>query len=148
MQGRCKVFYTLGYQRHSVDSMLEVLAENGVDLLIDVRENPVSRKAGFSASKLKGELERAGICYVHYPCLGTPPQIREKYQRTGDAKAALKSYAKYLNNKTTFLKSLIEFASPKRFCLLCLESDPSLCHRGIIADKLAEMIQCCPTHLT
>lgn len=141
-------FFTIGYQAHSIASMLRVLSENEIELLIDVRQNPISRKAGFSSGKLKGQLEHAGIRYAHYPCLGTPRSIREQYQRTSNVEVALKSYAKYLNGKTSCLESLLQFASSKRFCLLCLESDHNLCHRGVIAARLAEMTRCRPTHLT
>lgn len=148
MQDPQKVFFTVGYQSHSVQSILKVLNENKVKLLVDVRQNPVSRKAGFSGSKLQEELGQLGIEYAHYPCLGTPPRIRTQYQRSGNALAALRAYAAYLGTKGCCLQSLIDFASKKRFCLLCLEKDHNLCHRGVIADKLSEMTQCQPIHLT
>jgi uncharacterized protein (DUF488 family) len=148
MQGVRKRFYTLGYQGHSVRSMLQLLDENEVDLLIDVRQNPVSRKKGFSGSRLKAQLEQYGIEYVHYPCLGTPARIRAQYRINGSASAALKAYTRYLNTKEPCLKSLIDFASSKRYCLLCLEKNYNLCHRAVIAKKLTEMTQWQPIHLT
>lgn len=143
-----KVFFTLGYQSHNVDSILKVLNENDIDLLVDVRQNPVSRKTGFSGPKLQEKLEQMGIEYAHYPCLGTPAHIRAQYKRSGNALGALKKYAAYLETKGRCLQSLVEFSSKKRFCLLCLEKDHNLCHRGVIADKLAEMTRCRPIHLT
>jgi uncharacterized protein (DUF488 family) len=148
VKDRHKVFFTVGYQGHNIPSILRVLKENDVGLIIDVRQNPVSRKAGFSGSRLQTELERRGIKYAHFPCLGTPSHIRLQYQKNGNALAALKAYATYLRSKIRCLESLIDFASSERFCLLCLESDHNLCHRGVIADKLAEMTQCRPVHLT
>jgi uncharacterized protein (DUF488 family) len=142
-----KEFFTLGYAAHTVASMLELLSKNRIELLIDVRENPVSRKAGFSAAKLEAELARSGIQYAHFACLGTPTDIRMQYQKNGNALAALTAYEKYLDSRTSYLESLIQFASPRRFCLMCLESDHSLCHRGVIAQKLAEMTRCHPIHL-
>jgi uncharacterized protein (DUF488 family) len=73
--------------------------------------------------------------------------IRLESRKNG-ALAALKSYESYLGTKRRCLESLVEFASSKRFCLLCLESDHTLCHRGIIASKLAEITQCQPIHLS
>jgi len=145
---RHKVFFTVGYQGHNVSSILRVLNKHNIGLIIDVRQNPVSRKAGFSGSQLQTELERHGIKYAHYPCLGTPSHIRLEYRKNGSALTALKAYATYLNTKSRCLESLIEFTSSKRFCLLCLESDPNICHRGVIANKLAEMTQCRPVHLS
>ncbi len=145
---RPEVFFTVGYQGHSITSMLRLLKENNIGLIIDVRQNPVSRKPGFSGSRLQAELERRGIQYAHYPCLGTPSRIRLAYQKNGNALKALNAYAIYLSSKERCLESLIDFAFSKRFCLLCLESDHNLCHRGVIANKLAEMTQCRPVHLT
>lgn len=145
---RKRVFFTVGYQAHSVPSMLTVLKENGINLLIDVRQNPVSRKPGFSGSRLQGELVPLGIEYAHYPCLGTPAHIRSQYRRTGNALAALRAYAAYLETKARCLQALIDLASGKTFCLLCLEKDHKLCHRGVVASKLAEMTRCQPIHLT
>lgn len=148
MKERHDVFFTVGYQGHDISSILRVLKENKIALIIDVRQNPVSRKAGFSGARLQAELERNGIKYAHYPCLGTPPHIRTQYQKSGNAMPALKAYATYLRSKETCLESLVAFASSKRFCLLCLERDPNLCHRGVIANKLVEMTQCRAIHLT
>jgi uncharacterized protein (DUF488 family) len=142
------VFFTVGYQGHDVTSILRLLKENKIGLIVDVRQNPVSRKTGFSGSRLQVELERNGINYAHYPCLGTPPSIRLQYQKNGNALTALKAYATYLRSKNTCLKGLVEFAGSKRFCLLCLERDHNLCHRGVIANKIAEMTQCRAIHLT
>lgn len=148
MQDGSVHFFTLGYQGRNIRSTVRLLKENRIDLLVDVRQNPVSRKAGFSKSRLEAELEGARIEYVHYPCLGTPTRIRSRYRSNGNALAALQAYARYLNTKGRCLRSLLDLASSKRFCLLCLERDHNLCHRGVIAAKLTEMIQCRPIHLT
>ena len=127
--------------------MIGVLKSNKIELVIDVRQNPVSRKRGFSKSRLQVELPKHGIEYLHYSPLGTPPSIRALYRKTGKVEAALKKYATYLEQEREPLLNLIELASSKRFCLLCLESDHESCHRGVIASKLAEMSRCRPVHL-
>jgi len=68
MQAGRRDFFTIGYQAHSVPSMLRVLHANKVALLIDVRQNPVSRKTGFSGPRLQVELQQLGIEYAHYTC--------------------------------------------------------------------------------
>ena len=40
--------FTVGYEGPSVDRFLSLLAEHGIDTIVDVREYPVSRKLGFS----------------------------------------------------------------------------------------------------
>jgi len=139
-------FFTLGYQRHTVASMLRVLRKYEVELVVDVRQNPISRKPGFAKARLQLELLRSGIEYLHYPCLGTPPSIRSLYCKNGQVELALRKYAVYLDDKPKCLQSLIDAASAKRFCLLCLENDHKFCHRGVIAARLAEMTRCSPIH--
>jgi len=47
-----KPLLTAGYATHQPDSFLELLKRHGVRLVIDVRQNPVSRRPGFSRSAL------------------------------------------------------------------------------------------------
>lgn len=128
--------------------MITILKANRVDLIVDVRQNPVSRKPGFAKSHLERELPKHGIEYLHYPPLGTPPFIRAIYLELGNVGLALKKYSSYLEHRRGCLQSLLNTVWPRRFCLLCLEKDHNFCHRGVIASKLVEMIRCQPTHLT
>ncbi len=148
LSGGPRKFYTFGYQSHTVPSMIKILKANGIDLIVDIRQNPVSRKAGFAKSHLEIELPRHGIEYLHYPPLGTPPFIRAIYLELGNVRLALKKYSSYLERRRACLRSLIRSVWPRRFCLLCLEKDHNFCHRGVIASKLVEMIQFQPIHLT
>jgi uncharacterized protein (DUF488 family) len=142
-----KAFFTIGYQGHSVESLIRSLNENSIDVLLDVRENPWSRKPGFSKTKLQAAVEAAGISYIHEPTLGTPSEIREIYRDTGDTSMALTEYSRYLRETPGPLADLAAMASDKRVCLLCLERDHNLCHRGVIAQHLSETTQWTTTHL-
>jgi uncharacterized protein (DUF488 family) len=143
-----EAFFTIGYQGHSVDSLICSLNANRVGVLLDVRENPWSRKPGFSKQKLQAAMEVAGIAYIHEPRLGTPSRIRNIYRETGDAASALMEYGRYLRKTPDVIEGLVAMASGKRVCLLCLESDHNMCHRGVIAQRLSEMTKWKPTHLT
>jgi uncharacterized protein (DUF488 family) len=140
-------FFTLGYQSHTLNTFFNLLSENDVDILVDVRQNPVSRKRGFSKRFLERSASRLGIEYYHFPCLGTPPRIRKLYSQTGDVKKALEEYEEHLRSHKKCLLSLINIVTSKQFCLLCLESDYTSCHRSVIAHQLMEMTGCQPTHL-
>lgn len=140
--------FTIGYQRHTVSSIISVLRANDIDLLIDVRQNPSSRKPGFSKNRLSQYLNLSGIDYIHFPCLGTPPRIRRLYFQSGQVEPALRQYDKYLESKAACLQSLKESVSGRRCCLLCLESCYTDCHRSVIAQKLARITRWTPVHLT
>jgi uncharacterized protein (DUF488 family) len=143
-----QAFFTIGYQDHTVSSIIKVLQSHKVDLLIDVRQNPVSRKPGFSKKGLDKNLSFSGIEYVHFPCLGTPPTIRRLYSQGGQLELVLQKYERYLESKTACLQSLVEFVLDRRCCLLCLESCYTMCHRSVIARKLARITKWTQIHLT
>ena len=134
--------------RGTVPTLLELLSANNVSLLIDVRENPISRKRGFSKVHLEKSVPGVGIEYLHFADLGTPPPIRKVFAETGDIQKALKQYEKHLRSRTQHLRSLLKRVSHARFCLLCLESDHTCCHRSIISMMLTEMTGCQSIHLT
>ena len=139
--------FTIGYQSHSLESLVECLKLHGVEILMDVRQNPFSWKAGFSKRRLQDAVSKAGIEYVHNPDLGTPPRIRNMYRGTGDVSEALAEYERHLTSDTKPIRSLARIAESNRVCLLCLESDHRMCHRGVIAQKLCEMTKWQPIHL-
>lgn len=143
-----QALFTIGYQGHTIQSIVRTLKANNIDLLVDVRQNPVSRKPGFSKRRLDERLTSIGIDYVHFPCLGTPPSIRRFYNEGGEVQAALHRYEQYLLTKRSCLDSLADAATGHRCCLLCLESCYNACHRGVIARQLALMTQWTPVHLT
>ena len=45
--------------------------------MIDVRKNPISRKKGFSKTKLSEQLKEHGIKYFHLPNLGIESSLRK-----------------------------------------------------------------------
>ena len=147
MRPAAATLFTIGYQSHSIESLIECLKVHGVEVLMDVRQNPFSRKAGFSKRRLQESISQAGIEYHHNPDLGTPPKIRDMYRSTGDVSDALAEYERNLSLNTEPIKSLARLAASRKVCLLCLESDHRMCHRGIIAQKLCEITKWQPTHL-
>lgn len=141
-------FFTVGYQSHNIRTLLAVLTENKINVLVDVRQNPVSRKSGFSKRHLEQKAVRSGIEYLHLPCLGTPPRIRKFYSTTGDTKRTLQKYQEHLRTRRSCLQSLVRIASSKQICLMCLEADHNSCHRSVIAQELMEMTGWQAIHLT
>jgi uncharacterized protein (DUF488 family) len=152
MQGRetkgvATAFFTIGYQAHTVDSLIQSLLDNTIQVLIDVRQNPCSRKAGFSKRNLGDALTKAGLAYVHEPSLGTPRRIRDFYRSSADIPRMLAAYDKHLSSNLGPIEALAQEALSRRVCLMCLERDHNMCHRGIIAQKLCEMTKWQPIHL-
>ncbi len=69
--------FTIGYEATTMAEFIAALREAGVELVIDVRALPLSRRPGFSKSPLKAALGEARIGYAHLKALGTPADGRQ-----------------------------------------------------------------------
>ena len=117
--------------------MIDVLQNHGIQLLVDVRELPLSRKNGFSKSSLKKYLNEAGIEYISIRELGTPKEIRHNLKDKVISWQKFKElYMVYLDKHIDTVKRLEELAKSKPTAIMCYEKDWRICHRSIIAEYL------------
>ncbi len=140
---------TIGYEGATLPDVLAALARAGVDLLIDVRAVPRSRKPGFSAKLLAGSAEAVGIGYRHLQRLGTPKPGRDA-ARAGDAAGMTAIFTAHMTGDEPLaaLAEAVSLARDHRACLLCFERDPHFCHRAIVADMVAVQTGQSIVHLT
>jgi uncharacterized protein (DUF488 family) len=133
---------TTGYAGYDPDSFVARLQDHRVETIVDIRQNPVSRKRGFSKSKLERHLGEHGIGYVHLRELGVPAELRDRL-RSGecDLNEYFADFARYLSTQDETLALLQSLASSKRCCLLCVESRPEDCHRAIVAKAVVDRDQ-------
>jgi uncharacterized protein (DUF488 family) len=132
--------YTIGYEDRQINDFIDRLQHFGIIFLIDVRENPVSRKKGFSKSKLKENLESRNITYLHLKELGSPKELREKLYKDNDYETFFNAYRDYLSLHSETAVSLYkDTISHYKSCLMCMEREPSYCHRKIVAEKIKEI---------
>ncbi len=132
-----ELLLTAGYAGHSLDSFLAKLMAHEVRVVVDVRQNPVSRKKGFSGSKLSTFLEANAIEYVHESQLGVPVDLRKQLKAGAQSLAAyFEGFRDYLARRGDVLDRLYDLAITKRCCLICLENRPAECHRHIVAEAV------------
>ncbi len=129
--------YTIGYEGRSKDEFIDSLRSSGIRNLVDVRELPWSRKAGFSRAPLCELLTANGIAYMHLKPLGSPRKLREGLRSNGDFNAFARAYSGYLAEQTETLDLLASSARLQPTVIMCFERDPSKCHRSMIASRLA-----------
>jgi Uncharacterized conserved protein len=136
---RPKVF-TIGYATHTPASLLEKLRAAGVEVLIDVRELPLSRRPGFSKGPLANAATAAGVEYRHFKSLGVPSALRNR-RKAGelDGPAYMEAYRKMLKRQPEVLNDALEVVKARPCCLLCLEAEPAECHRSIVAEELGRV---------
>jgi len=131
--------YSVGYEGLEVQSLVETLRSARVTLLVDVRLNAVSRKAGWSKKSLQAALETAGIEYRHEPALGNPPENRDSF-RHGDGEDGRRRMREILTNGSgSALMQLVEDARGRRVAVLCVERGAQRCHRQVITDMAQEI---------
>ncbi len=72
--------YTVGYAGKDIDGFSKSLKDQGIDLLVDIRESGESRyKPEFNESILAREMKKAGIGYERKPELGVILDVRTPY---------------------------------------------------------------------
>jgi uncharacterized protein (DUF488 family) len=126
--------YTIGYGGRNPHDFVELLKENNITSIIDVRLRPDRAAMGIYARAktddkgIQGLLAQVNIEYRSFIELGNVfgelPDWRDRYQN--------------LLNVAGFIlcERLNQLSSP--FCLMCAERHASECHRKIIADYLVE----------
>lgn len=145
---RTKGIYTIGFKGLTPEEFVELLVENKIDLLLDVRFRPRSRKPGFSKTKLSNLLRSKGIDYQHEQDLGTPPEIlKEVWKRGGYYAEGFKDYRPHLKTKMRTLERVAKMILNKRTCLMSYERDNNRCHRTVVAEKLGESLEVKIHHL-
>jgi uncharacterized protein (DUF488 family) len=138
--------YTIGYEGADLGDFIETLRKADIDLLLDVRELPLSRRKGFSKSALRASLETAGIGYAHEKKLGSPKSIRNELRETKDLGRFFAKFAQYLTTQDTLLHETIDRLDG-RVVLMCYEKDVNTCHRKTVADRFGAILGVDPCHL-
>ena len=140
--------FTFGYEGLSLDEFVRRLKTAGIETVVDVRANPLSRKPGFSKRALSATLNAAGLAYVHLPAMGCPKSVRDCYKRDGDWGVYTRGFLAHLNDQHEALRNVAAIASRSLSCLICFEADFNRCHRTYVARAAAELSGFDVTHLT
>ncbi len=138
--------FTIGYEGAHLSDFLQRLKAAGIDVLVDVRELPLSRRRGFSKNRLAELLEKHGIQYVHKRELGAPREIRHELRETGDYAAYFRRFNSYLKTQRDALERLVD-ECVGAVVLMCFERDPKECHRSAVARELGKLTDLQPVHL-
>lgn len=130
--------YTAGYEGKSVDSFLNGLTIAGIAHLIDVRMNPIARRYGFHRSTLARLCDRLGIEYSHVPSLGISGEQRQHLDSIEDYQALFRVYeATTLKDEHAAIHSVSDCVRQAPSVLVCMEAEPSCCHRARLAEPVS-----------
>lgn len=137
-KGNKTVLFTIGYEGISLEEYLVRLLKNDVKVLVDVRNNPLSMKYGFSKSQLKKYCSSLGIEYVHIPEVGIQSDQRQELNTQSDYDKLFAVYRKNNLSKTTTSQNEILklLKQHKRIALTCFEANICQCHRKHLAEAI------------
>jgi len=135
------VLFTIGYEGISLEKYLVRLLKNDVKVLVDVRNNPLSMKFGFSKSQLKKYCVSLGIDYVHIPEVGIQSDQRQELNTQSDYDKLFSVYRENNLSKTTDsqIHILNLLKEHKRIALTCFEANICQCHRKHLAEAIEKL---------
>lgn len=134
-----RTIWTVGHSNRDVDEFVQLLRENRIEALADVRRFPGSRhNPQFHTEALAATLRAAGIEYAHYPALGGRRRPRPDSPNGVWRNLAFRGYADHMATSEfrSALASLETLAIAKRCAVMCAELLWWRCHRSMIADDL------------
>jgi uncharacterized protein (DUF488 family) len=131
--------YTIGFTGKSAQRFFDLLAENAVERVVDIRLRPSGQLSGFAKSAdLAWFLERLNGCaYTHLPELAPTADILDAYRQNHDWDAYVDRFEQLMDARDipTSLDHTAFVTHPS--CLLCSEPTPERCHRRLVAERLA-----------
>lgn len=135
------VLFTIGYEGISLEEYLNRLLKNDVKILIDVRNNPLSMKYGFSKNQLQRYCNSLGIQYVHYPEVGIQSGQRQELNTQSDYDKLFIVYREHNLTKTIASQERILnlLKEHKRVALTCFEANICQCHRKHLAEAIESL---------
>jgi uncharacterized protein (DUF488 family) len=150
---RNPVVATIGVYGWTLPGFLAALHDANVRMVIDVRQRRGVRGSQYSwanARRLQVALAEAQIAYRHRKELAPTTELRQLQYAADDrlgvgkrARAALdveyrERYIQEILDHVDLDALAAQLADEGASTLLCVERDPEACHRGLIAERLAQ----------
>ena len=136
------VVWTVGHSTRSGAEFRDALGTYGIELVIDVRRFPGSRRLPqFAADALQRDLEHHGISYRWLSSLGGRRRGVGNSINQAWRHASFRAYADHLATEefAEGLAELMMLANGLRTVIMCAELLWWRCHRRLIADVLVSL---------
>lgn len=135
--------FTIGHYSHTKDEFINLLGLAHIELLVDVRSFPGSRKfPWFRKEAMEEWLPKAGIAYCHIHELGgrrPDSDLISSALNDGWQNNSFHHYADYTLSHCfeEGIRQLTALANERRTAYCCSERHPARCHRLLISNWLA-----------
>jgi uncharacterized protein (DUF488 family) len=132
--------WTIGHSTRAIDEFISLLKENKIQLLVDVRAFPSSKRyPQFNKDALAESLNVHGIHYEHFPELGGKRKSKPDSRNIAWRNASFRGYADYMETEQfqKGIEHLLDLASEAGpTAIMCAEAVWWRCHRSLVADYL------------
>ncbi|HLW14487.1 MAG TPA: DUF488 domain-containing protein [Flavobacteriaceae bacterium] len=131
--------FTIGHSTRDIKSFIELLLQNKIAVLVDVRRFPVSKKfPHFNKERLAQSLKDRKIEYLHCEALGGRRKPRENSNNLIWRNKSFQAYADYMETEDfkIAIAKLTSIAEHKTTAIMCSEAVWWRCHRALISDYL------------
>lgn len=129
------VVFTIGHSIHSLEKLISLLSANRIDVLVDIRSDPYSRKVPhFNKDNLEKEIKKSGLKYLFLGKeLGGRPTKRQFYDQEGFV-----LYSKIADSPDfkSGLERVLNGIEKFRVALMCSEENPANCHRRLLVGRV------------
>ena len=133
VRDQLNTIYSIGHSVHDWEAFLGLLTLHGVEVVVDARSAPVSRRAAFANKRtMPSLLEQEDMSYVYLgDSLGGKPSDDDLYGQDGKP-----DYRKMrsLESFQAGIDAVLELAAERTVVLMCSEEDPSKCHRHLLVE--------------
>ena len=131
--------FTIGFTKKSAEHFFNLLRNNGVKQLVDIRISNSSQLAGFAKGK-DLEFFVKEICHIPYRHIADFAPSKELLDQWHKQEVTWKEYEKIyiqlLKDRDILRKYGIKAFDSS--CFLCSEDTPEQCHRRLLAEYLQE----------
>lgn len=134
-----KTIWTIGHSTRDLDEFLHLLKTFKIEILIDVRHFPGSRKfPQYNKENMANTLPENGFEYKHMVNLGGRRKVDPNSKNDAWRNESFQGYADYMETDEfkEALKELEAIAKEKRTAIMCSEAVWWRCHRSMISDAL------------
>lgn len=132
--------YTVGHGNRSGEDFIALLEAAGIELLVDVRAHPASKRhPQFAHAALESTLGQAGIGYAwEGRDLGGFRKPRPGSPHLALAADGFRGYGDHMGTAAfaAAMDRLLAMATKQKVAIMCAEKNPAECHRSFISDWL------------
>lgn len=137
-----RVIYTIGFTKKTAQTFFELLKDNNVEVILDIRLNNTSQLAAFAKyPDIKYFLHKiCNIDYIHDTKFCPTELTLKKYKNKEiNWNQYVEEFNQTMDKRNIHEYIRLNYSNDKKFCLLCSESTAEQCHRRLVSNEFKEV---------